>query len=151
MSPPEGENGEKEGGHEDEGVIEKGIVLLVVMIGMGIPLGEVDVSLGMAFPAGLNKTTLGNGRTRIISLQDAVISVAIGAPCDEGGVAQIFHLTVIALLIGLVGDEHHLISPHHVLIGMALLANRRVKGAAKFNVLRLFPRQDGDLVEPMTI
>jgi hypothetical protein len=77
--------------------------------------------------------------------------MAIGTPRDESRIPQIFYLAMIARLIRLVGDEHHLISPHHLFIGMAFLADLRMEGAAEFNGIGFFPRQDGDLMKSMTI
>ena len=77
--------------------------------------------------------------------------MAIGTPRDESRIPQIFYLAMIALLIRLVCNEHDLISSHHFFIGMAFLADLRMEGAAEFNSLGLFPREDGDLMKSMTI
>lgn len=84
MDPEHGEDGDQKGGHEDEGPVKDRIPLWIVMGGMGDPKGEVFGGPWVAFSTGLHQPFFGDEGFGIFGGQDAVESMAIGAPGHEG-------------------------------------------------------------------
>jgi len=80
-----------------------------------------------------------------------VESMAIRAPCHQGRIAQLLDLPVVAFIIGLRGNQEDLIPFHHLLVGMAFLADLRMKLLSRSDDFWLVAFQDGNLVEAVAI
>jgi hypothetical protein len=94
---------------------------------MGNPHDEVGVRPGMTLSTGLYEARIRDEGFWIFGRKDAVKTMAVCAAGYQFGVPQMFHLSMVAFIIGLSSDHEDLVSLHHLLIRMALLADLCMK------------------------
>jgi hypothetical protein len=75
-----------------------------------------------------------------------MIPVTVRAPCHQRGITELLHFAVVTLVIGLRGNRENRVTLHHLLVGMASLADLRVKFFSELGDFRLIAFQDRDLV-----
>ena len=77
--------------------------------------------------------------------------VTVGATCHKTRVSQFLDLPMVTLVIGLGRNEKDLVSFHHFLVGMTLLADLRMELLSKCDHLGIVALQERDLVEAVTV
>lgn len=77
--------------------------------------------------------------------------VTVRAACHDGRIAQMLHLSMVAFIIGLCGNQEDLIPFHHFPVGMTFLADLGMELFSGCDDLWLVAFQDGNFVEAMAI
>ena len=103
------------------------------------PLHKVGIGPCVALATGFYQPLLRDEGLWIVGIQNVVKPVAISTPRHQSGVAQMLHLPMIALVIGLGGDEENLVSLHHLLVCVAFLANLRMELLSEFHRFGFIP------------
>ena len=119
MEPEEGEDGNEQDRHDDIGPVQNRVVGFVVVIGMGEEEDEVLIDALVALAARLDEPLLGDGGFGIVGGKLLVGRVAVRATGHIGGVAEAFHLSVVAFFVGFHGEGEDVVSFHHGFIGVA--------------------------------
>jgi hypothetical protein len=137
VDPENPKDGDQEAGHHDEGSIEHGFFLRVVMSCMGDPHHKIRIRPGVAFSAILYQTSIGDEGLRVISRQDAVKPVTVRTTRYQFWVTQMLNLSVVTFIIGLSGNRKNLVSLHHLFVCMALLTDLGMKLLSKLHYFGL--------------
>jgi hypothetical protein len=123
MNPEDPKDRNEECGHHNENPIEHWLPFRIIMSGMGKPHHEICIRPGVAFSTSLYQTAIRDERFGIIWRKDAVETVTVRTSRHQFWVTQMLNLPVVTFIIGLSGDEKDLIPFHHLLVGMAFLAD----------------------------
>jgi len=151
MKPEDAEHADEKGGHDQESPVEEGLFYRISMRGVSDELNKMNIGSWVAFATRLDESLIRNEGLRVLGRQDAVKSMAVCTACHKRGIAQLFNFSVVALVIGLGGDEVDLVPFHHFPVTMALLADLGMELFPKGNHLGLITFQQGDFMEAVAV